>query len=527
MTRATKALVVAAGLLALGVTACDNSRITDLNKNPNSPEDVPASTLFTFASQTAVSRWLGGGYSLRATEFVAQHLAEVQYPDEDRYARLTGGSTTGYFDGPYVTELEDFTKIVQKSSGAANAGTSAPAEIMRAWVFSYLTNTWGDIPYTQALKGDSVGGSLAPLYDKQQDIYTDMFARLTAASTALTTASNTLGGADPIYGGDPAKWQKFANSLRARLALMLVNKDAATANTQLTAALNAPGGIITSNADNAQLNWPGDGLYNNPWSDNFKGRDDHRLSKTLINVMLNTSDPRVAVYAQPAPKDTVPTASIAKYCTGAPPCYVGLQNGMTQATAGPYVPYTSRPGEVFYPGATVYGFFGGKGASFPSFVFTAAEGNFILAEAAERGMAGRTPAQAKAYYDAGIRASMDQWGVTNAATQNAFINGANVAYAGGVAGQIQIAIQKWVALYTDGGTAWTEWRRTCQPATIKPGPAAITAIVPRRFQYSSTEYSVNRVNVQAAVARQGDDVFETRMYWDNPTAAPTYTAGCG
>src|SRR6185503_18880299 len=201
------------------------------------------------------------------------------------------------------------------------------------------------------------------------------------------------------------------------------------------------------------------------------------------------------VYAQPATKDTVPTPSISKYCTGAPPCYVGLQNALTQATAGPYVPYTSRPGDVFYPGATVYGTFGGNGASFPSFIFTAAEGNFILAEAAERSLAGRNPAQAKAFYDAGIRASMDQWGVTNTATQDAFVNGPNVTYTGGVSGQIKIAIQKWVALYTDGGTAWTEWRRTCQPATIKPGPAAITAIVPRRFQYSSTEYSVNRVNV--------------------------------
>ena len=525
MTRASQLLAVA-GLLAIGATACNNDKLTELNKNPNSPEDVPSATLFTYATQTAASRFLGGGYSLRATEFVAQHLAEVQYPDEDNYSRLTGGSTTGYFDGPYVAELEDFTKVIQKS-GTTDPGASAPAQVMRAWVFSYLTNTFGDIPYSTALKGDSVGGSLAPIYDTQQDIYTDLFAKLAAASTALGTATNTLGSADPLYDGDPAQWQKFANSLRARLALTLINRDPITAAAQLTAALNAPGGIIVSNADNAQINWPGDGLYNNPWSDNFKGRDDHRVSRRLIEIMAATADPRVAVYAQKAPRDTVPTASITKYCTGAPPCYVGLQNGMTQATAGPYVPYTSRPGDVFYPGNTVYGFFGGSGATFPSFLFTAAEGNFIKAEAAARGLATLTPAQAKGFYDAGIRASMEQWGITDVPTQDAYINGPNVTYPGGVAGQIRIAIEKWVALYTDGGTAWTEWRRTCQPATIKPGPAAIISIVPRRFQYSSTEYSVNRVNLQAAVDRQGDDEFETNMYWDNPTAAPTFTAGCG
>src|SRR5881628_2196671 len=118
MTRARKLLVVGAGLLAMGTAACNNDKLTDLNKNPNSPEDVPASTLFTFAAQTAASRWLGGGYSLRATEFVVQHLAEVQYPDEDAYIRLDAATTSGYFDNPYTTELEDFTKIIKKGRDA-------------------------------------------------------------------------------------------------------------------------------------------------------------------------------------------------------------------------------------------------------------------------------------------------------------------------------------------------------------------------------------------------------------------------
>jgi hypothetical protein len=395
---------------------------------------------------------------------------------------------------------------------------------MRAWTFSYLTNTWGDIPYSEALKGDSPGGSLNPKYDSQLSVYADLFTRLAAAATALGTASNTLGNADPIFAGDPTKWRKFANSLRARLAFSIINVDAAKAGTELTAALNDAAGIITANADNAQLTWPGDGLYNNPWSDTFKGRDDNRISKTLIDILASTSDPRVAVYAMPATRDTVPTAAISKYCPGPPPCYVGLQNGMTQTTAGPYVPYTSRPGAAFYPGATAYGTFGGSGARFPSFLFTAAEGNFILAEASERSLAGRTPATAPAAYNAGITASMNQWGITSAATIATYLAGANVAYTPGTPGLIQIATQKWLALYTDGGTAWVEWRRTCQPASIKPGPNAIQNTVPRRFMYSPTEYQVNRTNVSAAVTSLGGpDALATRMYWDkSPATAPTY-----
>src|ERR1700738_2610578 len=127
MTTRYRLLVVGTGVALLGALACNNDKLTDINKNPNSPEDVPAPSVFTTAAVTAVSRWLGGGYSLRATEFVAQHLAEVQYPDEDRYQRLTGGSTTGYFDGPYVNELKDLRKVIEKGVAARSAAIYGPA----------------------------------------------------------------------------------------------------------------------------------------------------------------------------------------------------------------------------------------------------------------------------------------------------------------------------------------------------------------------------------------------------------------
>jgi hypothetical protein len=157
-----------------------------------------------------------------------------------------------------------------------------------------------------------------------------------------------------------------------------------------------------------------------------------------------------------------------------------------------------------------------------------AEVSFILAEAAQRGWP--VGGSAAAFYEEGIRASMEQWGVTNQAAINAFLANPVIAYQGGTAGLKQIALQKWIALYTDGIQAWAEWRRTCVPTTVRPGPAAIINTVPRRYQYSIREGSVNAANVQAAVQRQGADDFTTRMYWDTqPAAAPTYDAGanCG
>ena len=512
-------LVVGAGLALFGAAACNNDSLTNLNKNPNSPEDVPATTIFTNAARTMVGRWIGNGYDLRGTEWVVQHLAEVQYPDEDDYKRLQASSTQTWFDSPYSSELEDFRKIIQKGQTAKDAGIWAPAAILRVLDFAYLTNTFGDVPYSQALAGDSVGSTLTPTYDTQQSIYTDMFKQLDDASKALTGASNSLGNADPIYAGDPAAWQKFANSIRLRLAMQIVNVDPATANTQIQAARTAPGGVFTSNADNAQLNWPGDGVYNNPWSDNFAGRDDHRMSQTFMNLLLGLNDARITVFATPATQDTTVSAAF--------PNYAGMPNGLVQATAQPYFNDTSRPGLIFWPPANLAAVSGGTGKTTPTFVMTYAEVSFILAEAANRGIGGVAASDAATDYANGIQASFDQWGVTMPA---GYMTQSSVAYTPGTPGLVLIDQQEWIALFTDGGTTWSLWRRTCVPNTVKPGPNAITSIIPRRFEYSPTEYQVNQSQLSAAVARQGPDLLTTPMWWDtkwNTATVPTYTANCG
>ncbi len=511
----SRILRVGTGLaVALVATACNSDKLTDLNHNPNSPVDVPAPTLFTYAARVATSRWLGAGYDLRETEWLAQHLGEIQYTDEDRYTRLHGGDTQGNWNGAYSGEMKDFSRLVEKGTAAKAPGTFAPAEVMLTWEFGYLTDTWGDIPYSTALTLTETGGSLAPSYDKQKDIYDGMFTVLAKASADLTGASNDLGSSDEIYAGSPNNWQKFANSLRLRHALRLINVDPTTSRTQMQAAFAAPGGLILTNADNATFQWPGDGIYNNPWSDNFLDRDDHRMSNRLVNLLVANNDPRLPIYAQPTAAD--------------PTKYAGQPNGLTNTHAVPFFNTTSRPGAIFYSGSTSYGTFGGAGKRYPSYLMTAAEVNFALAEAAERGLITGLPQTAAQYYNDALTQSLAQWGVSAAATA-AFLLQPGIVYKGGTPGLIQIAQQKWVALYTDGGQAWAEWRRTCQPATVVAGRDASRTNVPRRFEYPVLEYTVNQASVTAAIGIQGTDVYETRVYWDkNPTAAPTYPGpSCG
>lgn len=501
--------------VALGMAACKTDELVKVNNNPNNPTVAPAPALFTNATRNAVTRWLGTGFDQRSLELTAQHLAEVQYPETDQYKRLAANFTTGFFDAAYSSELEDYQQVIKANVALKEPGLYGPALVMRTWGYGFLTDSWGDIPYSGALTGDDVeGGSLSPKYDMQKDIYTDMFKVLAQASADMAGAPSTalkFGAADPIFAGNLTKWERFSNSLHARQAMRLSNVDPTTAKAEFIAAMNSPGGLVASNSDNATLAWPGDGVYDNPWAANFKTRDDHRMSNTIMNIMIPTGDPRLPVYAQPTQKD--------------PTKYAGMPNALTHNNAQAYFNTSSRPGAIFYPGATAYGTFGGTGQSFTSFLMTYAEVSFLKAEAAESGwIAG----SAATFYEDGIRASMAQWGVTNSTAIDAYLAQPEIAYAGGTAGLTQIATQKWLALYTDGGQAWAEWRRTCVPNTIKPGPEAVIGTVPRRLQYSITENAVNADAVAEATGRQGADLFTSRMYWDkNPTAAPTYTAGCG
>jgi len=529
MMNRTFRLGLGAAAFALAATACDADKITEANNNPNDPTDAPSTALFTNSARLAAARWLDGMAGTRYG-FLPQHFAEVQYPDDDNYlaARLGAVATTGLFDASYSAELQDLDLIIDRGKTANDAGTWGPAQVLQSWEFGVLTDAFGDIPYSEAFDPNT----LRPAYDPQQTVYAGLFTALNEASDALATASNALGGGDPIYGGDPASWRRFSNSLRLRHAMRLSNVDAATANTQVAAAVAAAeGGLILTNAQNAELVWPGDGVYDNPWAGNFRGRDDFRVSARLMTIFRANNDPRVAVLAMPAdvviPEDPGRTVN---YCPGGgATCYVGLMNGLTQATASPLVANTSRPGAIFYPGATAYGTFGGSGQSWPSFYMTAAETEFNLAEAAERGIGGVTGTAASHYIN-GITRNMELLGIAPAAIA-AYLAQPQVAYAGGTAGLIQIATEKWIALYTDQIQAWSEVRRTCQPAIVEPGPNARFPVIPRRLQYSNTETAVNSAEKAAAVENlsPATDAMTSRFYWDNATAwasSPTYVTGC-
>ncbi len=507
LTRFSAALGIVA---AMATTSCKTD-LTGINTNPNSPTSAPAGSLFTNATATTVSRFSGVGMTMSGNALFANHISQVQYLDEDR-GHIRATTIDGINGGAYPSELEDFEKVKGIGTAAGTASVWGPAAVMQSWVFQNLTDLWGDIPYSAALKGDVTGGSLTPAYDAQKDIYYGLLKTLTDATTAMRAAPATeagLSSADVIYKGDLTKWAKLSNVLRARMALRMSKADAAKAATELTAAISA--GLFTSNADNAAIAWPGDGIFDNPVAANFATRDDHRVSKTLLDTMVTLADPRVPIFAQPTKWDP---ATSAVWAVPANARYIGLQNGMDNVTVTPFFNTTSRMGTIFYPGATSYGTFGtATGKKTPSYIATYAEAEFILAECAERGLGGASGAAA--HYNNAVTASITQWG-GSAAAAAAYLAQPGVAYVAGATGLQRIGLQKWISLFTQSSEAWSEWRRTGNPNTVKMGPKAYPDVleIPRRWPYPSNELSVNAKNLAAAIARQGPDLYSTRMWWD-------------
>ncbi len=458
-------------LAALAVsTSCGD--LTDINTNPNGPVDVPPPSILPSALQAVLTNGVfNTGFNVRYGGLWVQHFSEIQYRDEDKYI-VRSGTTGGW--GYYAGALEDFQRMIARGAAEAAPNWEAVGRIMKSYTFSVMTEAMGNLPYTDALKGDSV---LQPAYDSQQAIYTALFADLKTASDQIDTDPTAIGFAsgDLVYGGDMAEWRKLANSLRLRLAIHIQKADPTKAAAEAAAAVAA--GVFTSNDDNAGISYLSGGPNQNPIYTNryVAGRDDYGMSKTLVDSLASWNDPRLAVYAQPN-----------KY--GA---YRGLPNGLNDGE-GASLDSISRIGAYWReePAADMY-------------FITYAEVLLLRAEAAARGWISGDPA---ALYAAAIRASMEQHGVSDADITT-YLADPRVAYAGGAAGLTQIVYQLWVTLYQNGMEAWTQWRRTQVP-TLVPGPRAIRNAgvangIPERMPYDDQENVLNKANVEAAVSAQG------------------------
>lgn len=484
----------------------------EINTNPNRPTKVPTIYLIGTAQKSLMDdigdEWFSGRQSL----LWSQYWAQRNYTSEDRYAIRQGTNNT-YWRLIY-TDLMDFQEIIKICEDPTMSkevdtyygdakGQIAVANIMKAWAFQILTDTYGDIPYTEAFQAET---NPTPAYTPQKEIYLDLLAKLKSAAQTLSAIEEPVfTQGDLIYDGDPDKWMKFANSLRLRVANRLskvTDADVVTVRNQAIAEAIA-GGVFESNSDNATLTYLGDGESNAPMYDGFytARRNDMTLTSQFVDLLKGIND-TLNNKVNPFVGKLDPRISI--WVPKARSVYRGMPYGIEDKDASALRGYTAN----IYGAQNVVLL-----GDFTTVFMDYAEVCFLRSELSNWD---------NTWYLKGIEASMMHWGVPTESV---------TAYLAGLpaATQETVLTQKYIALYMNGYEAWAEWRRTGFPKSLvqpgeKTGPTlggtiiTFTPIVgnaiPRRLTYPVQEYTLNKSNVEAAKTNMGGDEFSTKVWWD-------------
>ncbi|MBC9912716.1 SusD/RagB family nutrient-binding outer membrane lipoprotein [Chitinophaga varians] len=464
-------------LFAIVLLASCRKDLERINKNPNEPTTVQPDYLLSNGIKANVDTYWGPDAAMDGTLLYVQYWSKIQYTDADRYiAGATG--TQNVWSNFYAQGIEDFTTLAQLGDSLHNPNYKAVAVIMRSWIFQQLTDLYGDVPYKQA---GQIGQYLTPVYDSQKDVYTGLLDELKQAAATVTPGSNPIDG-DILLSGDVTRWKQFANGLRLRIALRIADREPAIAKTVFDEVTAGGAGALLPKDAVVKLNYLAS-PNQNPVGRNRETRNDYRISKSVVDKLNALNDPRLSIYAT-VPKDTN--------------VIIGVTNGLPSDSAARLgFSKTSDAGAVF------------TATTAPAVLFSYAEQQFILAEAAQRGL---ITGDAPTLYNQAVTASFVQYGLSEAAAA-AYVVQPGVAYDASNFKK-SIGEQKWLALFGQGVEGFTEWRRLDYPQLKAAYAGALGGNIPVRFKYPSSEQALNGTNYKAAVARQGADLLTTKLWFD-------------
>jgi len=519
-------IILAGGLL---FSSCTDS-FESMNIDPNgvTDEELDRDNLRTGAFFTQMQRGVfivgeneGGSYQIcqmLTGDIFASFFANVNsgynignrhhdhYQMQDHWYNMP-------FNRAYTDVMQPWAEIVKVTD--ENSVDRALATVVKVFAMNRITDKYGPIPYSKFGTGINVA------YDSQQDVYNQFFTELDQAINVLQDYQSTSGKPymqdyDFIYSGNVAKWLKFANTVRLRLAMRISYVDEAKAREEIQKALDAPCGFMASATDDANLSQTATFAFTNPIYEitrTFQSKGDLRMSATMDCYLNGYNDPRLKAYFLPAEE------------TGE---YTGMRNGMT-SNLGAYVGITSAAN---------------FNSDSPLPWMHSAEAYFLLAEAKLR--FGLGSGEVKDLYEQGIRTSFESAGASGAdgyiANDNALpktawtdprtkrninvenmLSNITVAWDNSASTEKKlerIMLQKWIALYPDGQEAWSEMRRTGYPGWVRIETYSYASGVAdgemiSRIQFPSTEFSNNSANAQAAVQMlNGQDNAGTRLWWD-------------
>lgn len=466
------------------------SKINDfgnINENPAAttlpvPSALLSNALASLGNDTWDANATGSAGLTTVCGLYCQYFSETLYTELSNYARPNIN-----WDNYYAGRLYDLQIIINYNTDPAtaqaaavygsNANQIAVARILKVYLFSLLTDCYGNLPYFGALKADR--GLV--VFDAMENIYQDFFKELSEAVNQFDNGLPPMG--DIFLNGDIQMWKKFANSLHALLALHLSEINPGLAAEEFNKALSLPGGVLENGA-NALLKYPGTNFLNPVYSYHRTTPFRLAVSRTITEWLQIRGDKRINAYGTSG---------------------LGFPYGVTRDSAIAFSNNNSGWAKILQGEAT------STTAPFP--IITAAETYLARAEAAERGW---TTENVGTMYLNGIKESWQYWNVYNDDDFNTYVLQPGVAL-NNEEDLKKICEQEWATLYPNGPRGWTVWRRTGFP-NLAPATGGSVHNIPVRFPYGSNEYSTNPDNVQATAAGynvngEADSQFGS-IWWD-------------
>ena len=347
---------------------------------------------------------------------------------------------------------------------------------MEVFAWSVLLNTFGNVPYSEALNPEN---SL-PAYDDASSVYGEILTRLDAALNHIDTDEIGFDEGDIIYEGNMELWWKFGNTLKLKLGMVIADVNSSMAQSVVEAA--APN-VFMDNSENGAFPYLNAPPNNNPVSEEmnplFTSRQDYVVANTLVDAMNELNDPRRPFYF---------TQVDGEYQGG----IYGFSNSYSDfSTINPTI----------------------TDPTFEALLLDYSEVRFLLAEAVERGY--NVEGTAEEHYSEAIAASIAYWGGTEEQT-NTYLAQSQVDYSTAPGNwRDKIGNQKWIALYNRGYDAWLEWRRLDAPDLQPPSIEGTSdLVIPKRVIYPINEQTLNGTNRSAAGQAIGGDNSETYLWWD-------------
>ncbi|WP_126973578.1 SusD/RagB family nutrient-binding outer membrane lipoprotein [Gynurincola endophyticus] len=480
-------IFVAAGIIAFA--GCTKG-FTELNTDPNKIDKVTPGSLLT-----PTIYGMSNYFTIRSYDFTWEIMqVGLSYGN---YQGSTGGVhryevTESAGNGTWNTcykWLRNLTEM-ELAADVYNAPVyKAVASTLRAYIAGILTDSFGDIPFSQALSAEE--GITQPVFDTQESIYVSLINELKAANQ-IYKAGGTMTGNDLLYNNNVESWRRFNNSLLMRMLLRLSKRTELNTLTELRSIIADPAEypVFTSNAQAALVKISGQSPYDYAWARRQDYVNFHAMSSYFVDMLNQLEDPRRALFMTKGSRLVNNQLEDIGY-VGIPSAHSGDESQFN------YNPSTPN-GDLMVHTAL--------GTEIIEVIMSYAEVEFIKAEIA---LLDANMVAAEEAYKKGVTAAVTQW--KNGVMPANYFDNQEAAFNGSME---QVLTQKYLALVFNDYQQWFEYRRTGYPQLPKTPYMWHNGVMPTRFMYHVDVRRFNANNYRMAAERIGGDDVMTKVWWE-------------